>query len=190
MDSLDAESWFVERTTTGRPWPRSPELRPTGLHDASGRQVSDDAAWSAAVDAVVVKRRRLLAGARQSWPGRILVFQPGESLSDGAASKITAGFFDGDNTPPWDLWIAYSEGNLYAWIPSALELLAQDAIDVNPEQCIKWAVGGWKLQRRADGRLEAVCLHGVGHGLDIHGCDLCCQAPDFPEDQLKAAQDP
>jgi len=29
-------------------------------------------------------------------------------------------------------------------------------------------------------RGEYQCPHGVGHGNHIHGCDGCCQLPDFP----------
>lgn len=189
LAAVDAQAWFVQRTTTGLPWPRSPELQPQGLHDDAGRHVDADDAWVNAVETLVAARRRLL-GPRVVWAGRILVFQPGESLSDGAAQKVSGGFFDIDNTPPWDTWIGFRQGTLYAWIPRALELIVQDAINVNPEQCLKWAVEGWTLRRRADGRIEAVCKHGVGHG-GIHGCDpdQCCQAPDFPKDQMEAARD-
>jgi len=29
-------------------------------------------------------------------------------------------------------------------------------------------------------RGEYQCPHGIGHGNHIHGCDGCCQRPDFP----------
>lgn len=29
-------------------------------------------------------------------------------------------------------------------------------------------------------RGEYMCPHGVGHGNHIHGCDGCCELPDFP----------
>jgi hypothetical protein len=29
-------------------------------------------------------------------------------------------------------------------------------------------------------RGEYTCLHGIGHGNHIHGCDGCCQRDDFP----------
>ncbi len=29
-------------------------------------------------------------------------------------------------------------------------------------------------------RGEYQCLHGVGHGNHIHGCDGCCSRPDYP----------
>lgn len=33
---------------------------------------------------------------------------------------------------------------------------------------------------RSGYRGEYNCIHGVGHGKHIHGCDGCCSLPDFP----------
>ena len=38
----------------------------------------------------------------------------------------------------------------------------------------------WKESKRANGRMEWLCEHGVGHGNHIHGCDGCCSDPSFP----------
>lgn len=38
----------------------------------------------------------------------------------------------------------------------------------------------WEKIKRADGRIEYVCEHGVGHGEHIHGCDGCCSREDYP----------
>lgn len=40
----------------------------------------------------------------------------------------------------------------------------------------------WTTIRRADGRIEYVCEHGVGHGDHVHGCCgySCCMRKDFP----------
>lgn len=187
VDSREAEGWFVHRIRRGLPWPRSQELRPANLNVGELHVSLSDADWRAGVEFVLRQRRQRLQPPLVAAPGRILAFQPGETLSDGAADAVTAGFFDVNNTPPWDTWVGFADGTLYAWIPQALELVVQDAIEVNPEQCLKWATEDWKLQRRADGRLEAVCRHSVGHSLGIHGCDLCCQGPDFPADRLRAS---
>jgi hypothetical protein len=37
--------------------------------------------------------------------GRLLLFAPEDSLSDGAAAVHSRLFFDGDNEPPWDSWV-------------------------------------------------------------------------------------
>ena len=38
----------------------------------------------------------------------------------------------------------------------------------------------WKPCPRADGRMEYLCEHGIGHGGHIHGCDGCCSRKDYP----------
>jgi hypothetical protein len=81
--------------------------------------------------------------------GRLLGFYPDESFSDGAAARVSEGFFDDHNTPAWDTWVGYFvdyvpeasiklERYLVAYVPSYLVAAAQLAIDVNPEQCIGW----------------------------------------------------
>ena len=47
----------------------------------------------------------------------------------------------------------------------------------------------YSLFYRADGRIEVVCAHGIGHTIwypksmgkhgSVHGCDLCCCKEDF-----------
>jgi hypothetical protein len=81
-----------------------------------------------------------------------LHFDPDQSLSDAAAMVESNGFFDADNTPPWDTWIAYVAGQpqrpgvwtsfdsfLLCWVPAAFVELVDRAISVNPEQCLRWA---------------------------------------------------
>jgi hypothetical protein len=78
--------------------------------------------------------------------GRLLVYFPQQDLSDGAAAEATRGFFDVNNTPPWDCWIGFvadPEDNphgdfLLAYVPPALTALVAHGIDVNPERCILW----------------------------------------------------
>ncbi len=38
----------------------------------------------------------------------------------------------------------------------------------------------WEPCPRADGRMEYMCPHGIGHGNHTHGCDGCCQRNDYP----------
>lgn len=71
--------------------------------------------------------------------GRFLLFAPEENLSDGAAEYASLGFFDVDNVPPWDTWIAMFGKYLVSWVPPQLVRLVQEGLDVNPEQCILWA---------------------------------------------------
>lgn len=55
----------------------------------------------------------------------------------------------------------------------------------NPKLVLRSAVVGkdeqdWTLHSRwsdirSNGLIEAICPHGVGHHLGIHGCDGCCK---------------
>ncbi len=82
--------------------------------------------------------------------GRLLVYDPDDSLFDGVAEEVTRGFFDVDNTPPWDTWLGYvherdEEGwrpfdsYLVSWVPPGFIALADVGIQINPEECILWA---------------------------------------------------
>jgi hypothetical protein len=77
--------------------------------------------------------------------GKLLLYAPDENLFDGAAECQSNGFFDVNNTPPWDCWVIYSHPYLVSWIPPALRKIAQAGIDVNPEECIFWADNIWNL---------------------------------------------
>jgi hypothetical protein len=70
--------------------------------------------------------------------GKLLLFAPEETLSDGAATYASKGFFDVDNIPPWDTWVCYFERYVVSWVPPRLVALANAGIDANPEQCISW----------------------------------------------------
>jgi hypothetical protein len=67
--------------------------------------------WQAKVESVYDRRAHLLERQFTSTPaippGRLLVYDPSQSLSDGAAMVESASFSDVDNTPLWDTWIAY-----------------------------------------------------------------------------------
>lgn len=101
--------------------------------------------------------RELLGGAdvinavipRDLGGGRLLVYFPDSDLACGAAEYETGGFFDINNVPPWDTWVAYFQDEersidsfdtdyLVAWIPPEFVELADGGIGVNPEECIKW----------------------------------------------------
>jgi hypothetical protein len=68
--------------------------------------------------------------------GGLLLFAPEDNLSDGAAEYASMGFFDVENVPPWDTWIAMFGKYLVSWVPPQLIRLVQEGLDVNPEQCI------------------------------------------------------
>jgi len=117
-------------------------------------------------------RFRLFGGTSAPLPdvhergrGRLLVYLPDDNLADGAAEVESKGFFDIDNTPPWDTWVALlrnpagdlsSEWHLVCWVPDPLVDLADRGILVNPEKCLLW-LADTRLpiaeRLRRDGRL-------------------------------------
>ncbi len=79
--------------------------------------------------------------------GRLLVYFPDAELADGAAEAATGGFFDVNNAPPWDTWVALfrdAEADdafadyIVAWVPAIFVELAAGGIDVNPEGSVAW----------------------------------------------------
>jgi hypothetical protein len=96
--------------------------------------------------------------------GRLLVYFPDLDLADGAAEVESGGYFDVNNAPPWDTWIAMvldagdnaKSPYLVSWVPQEFLGAAQRGIDVNPEQCILWIedadVHLWQVQDNAIGR--------------------------------------
>jgi len=82
--------------------------------------------------------------------GRILACDgPSYSVCDGASEHASEGFFDVDDTPPWDTWllchpmhVAAKEDSklvLFSWVPTRLVTLVDEAIRANPVDCIQWA---------------------------------------------------
>ena len=125
---------------------RSDDLRPA---DGAGRDLSPT---SRTVRAVVFRRAEKLAASTNFdvnagvRSGRLLACFPDHSLSCGAATVASSGFFDIANIPPWDTWIAmFRTGDrsmgpeyLVSWVPDSLLQDAAAGIDVNPEGCIIW----------------------------------------------------
>ncbi|WP_394829583.1 hypothetical protein [Pendulispora albinea] len=160
---LETARWCATRADPNDPlWSlRSPELRPPRIayiprNDSYPPSFRSNELWFGApaddpIDAILEQlarmRRDLLAHRSAARPaGRLLVYEPGANLADGAAARESSGFFDVDNAPPWDTWIAAVHTNgdprrgdyyLLAWVPAALDPHAQRGIEVNPEACIR-----------------------------------------------------
>lgn len=128
--------------------PLSPQLRSADLRPSLSIAARLSESEQERLVAAVVKRRSSLVRGRvrerqsiagpDAGGGRLLIYIPEENLADGAAKYASHGFFDVDNVPPWDLWIAFSGGTLLSWVPPQLVELAQKGIEVNPESCIAW----------------------------------------------------
>jgi hypothetical protein len=105
-------AWCTTRATIADPeWClRTPALEPGHLDaDLSVSQRLE------CVAGLVQARSRLLqnAGVYALTPatdlagGRLLLFDPDGTLSDGGAAVGSRRFFDDDNVPPWDCWVLY-----------------------------------------------------------------------------------
>ena len=70
--------------------------------------------------------------------GKLLLYEPLETVTDGAAAAASRGFFDIEDAPPWDTWFLYSRGTIFSWVPESLAQNAQAGIDANPVDCIHW----------------------------------------------------
>jgi hypothetical protein len=128
--------------------PLSLQLRTPGLVPTKSlSDVQTESEREEVVRSVVMRRSRLLRSGTELAQGksdydlhggRLLLYAPNENLADGAAKYASCGFFDVDNTPPWDVWVTYSHATLLSWVPPQLLTLAQSGIDANPECCICW----------------------------------------------------
>ena len=126
--------------------PRRHSFRTPGLKPDFDFETSQtNKAWEDAVAQTVAKRSTHLSGsllrsnAYDFRTGRVLLYSPEENLACGGAEFSSHGFFDVNNVPPWDLWVAFSERTLVSWIPPQVIETAQLGIDANPEACINWA---------------------------------------------------
>ena len=117
-------------------------LRSSELQPASALNGAEDPGFI--VQSVVSRRATLVSelthmqiGAYRA-EGRLMSYWPEENLACGGAEYASVGFFDVDNTPPWDTWVAFSGGALLSWVPGELVDLASKGIEANPEACIAW----------------------------------------------------
>jgi len=145
----DAVLWrrYQEGNVEHSAFPRSPVLKPTDQIEWASH-----IEWVATTQHVFDERGRLLQAVENTLDmpedrlgnGRLLLFDPDGSLSDGAAQVASHGFFDADNIPGWDTWIFYDTDQsqpyagsfstfLVSWIPSSFIELVDRGIDVNPE---------------------------------------------------------
>ena len=181
----DAQAWCLPRVRLTDPEHslRTPALRPpqwrVGPRWPAGFADHDAPTdRNALVEATAIQRRELLAASPRLSPvpvrglagGRLLVFNPDMSLSDGAAETASRGFFDTDNTPPWDTWLCFVDETagapvrvgpnfavwrafLISWVPEPLLDDIAEAVLVNPEQCVIWADD-----------LDSAFIQGLGQG--------------------------
>jgi hypothetical protein len=70
---------------------------------------------------------------------KLLVYEPLETVDDGAAEAASIGFYDLQDAPPWDTWFLYADRAVFCCVPEFSITRAQDGIDANPVDCIHWA---------------------------------------------------
>lgn len=70
---------------------------------------------------------------------RLLIYEPLETVDDGAAEAGSMGFYDVHDAPPWDTWFLYADHAVFCCVPEFAISRAQNGIDANPVDCIHWA---------------------------------------------------
>ncbi len=134
-------------------------LRTAELRPPSFLQLDSVPRREAMIDTLIEKRFKLLRfnGKYRILPakglagGRLVVYDPDQNRFDSMALVEWFGYFDWDNLPPWDTWIAYVRDEererqglshpsyLVAWVPPDLIERADAGIRANPERCLLWA---------------------------------------------------
>lgn len=101
--------------------------------------------YQRAVEELCHERSTLLKAQRLTPEGsnldsgaRLLIYQPLETVDDGAAEASSKGFFDFSDAPPWDTWLLYSQGTILSLVPESFVHIAEAGIDANPVDCIHW----------------------------------------------------
>ena len=141
----EAIAWCHPRASVGDPAGslRSEQLRPRMLEVDRAAAVR----WVADARQMSLRLAGQVHESSDRGVGRLLAYLPDMDLADGAAELESKGFFDINNTPPWDTWIALfrdpagdisSASLLVCWVPDSLVDLADRGIRVNPEECILW----------------------------------------------------
>jgi hypothetical protein len=154
----EAVTWCFHRQPAVRPF-RSVELDPSeilNIPDFSHSMESIDvwierkrACFDRASSWINGKRSELLKAAAIEPLGiaealsrsKLLIYEPLETVHDGAAEAASMGFYDMQDAPPWDTWFLYADRALFCCVPEFAISRAQHGIDANPVDCIHWA--GW-----------------------------------------------
>ncbi len=109
--------------TSLTPQLRSPELQPpTPLHELGTLTAIEEAVQELARQrSGLLAERHLLQQERiDDLPGRLLLYEPQETVDDGAAQVSSQGFYDVRDSPPWDLWVTMQERSIVCWVPELL----------------------------------------------------------------------
>jgi hypothetical protein len=152
----EAATWCVYGQLSDRPF-RSPELDPSALLEMSKFPNDEESieAWievkrdSYRLATLWINQTRfelLKAAGIETLKAtdalskiKLLVYEPLETVDDGAAEAASIGFYDLHDAPPWDTWFLYADRAVFCCVPKFSIPRAQDGIDANPVDCIHWA---------------------------------------------------
>lgn len=149
-------AWCSYKEQTGKSM-RSPELDPSAIFDIPkwSHELETIKAWierkracyRRAVPWINETRTEFLKAANiEPFDGngallkcRLLIYEPLETVDDGAAEAASMGFYDVHDAPPWDTWFLYADHAVFCCVPEFAVSRAQNGIDANPVDCIRWA---------------------------------------------------
>jgi hypothetical protein len=80
--------------------------------------------------------------------GKLLRYEPLETVTDGTSELSSHGFFNSEDAPPWDTWFLSSQDAIFSWVPESLIREAQAGIDANIVNCIYWC--DWSELSKSD----------------------------------------
>jgi hypothetical protein len=141
---IETASWCAERLIFADPKQslRSNLLKPLLVADDAWNYEINDPQLELA--ALCEKRAAAMNQSVKnvSHSGRLLLFWPHETLTDGAAAVTSRGYFDDWNMPPWDTWFWYGNlvdepAALVSWVPEEFVNLVEEGVSVNPEECLR-----------------------------------------------------
>jgi len=156
LEASEAVTWCFYKQLSDRPF-RSIELDPSILledpefphdRDSIAKWIEDkrdryrraikwiNQARSQCLEAAEVQ---VFNAADAMSKSRLLIYEPLETVDDGAADAASKGFYDLHDAPPWDTWFLYADQAIFCCVPEFAIPRAQDGIDANPVDCIHWA---------------------------------------------------
>jgi hypothetical protein len=152
----ETAAWCSQRERLGSSF-RSPELDPSAILDIPSYSHDPGSiegwiekkrdSYRRAISWINRTRSELLKTAGAVAPeannpppkSKLLLYEPLETVADGAAEAGSMGFYDVEDAPPWDMWFLYENNVVFCCVPESAISAAQAGIDANPVDCIHWA---------------------------------------------------
>ncbi|MEI9980827.1 MAG: hypothetical protein WDN23_17860 [Edaphobacter sp.] len=169
----EAATWCSHRLSSGNLF-RSPELDPFTIldipdfpHDQEsieGWIYNKRDSYRRAISRINQTRAELLKNAGIATSdaadalsrSKLLLYEPLETVSDGAAQAASLGFYDIEDAPPWDTWFLYADNTVFCCVPESAISSAQAGIDANPVDCIHWT--NWFELARQNSEQDSAAL--------------------------------